>query len=122
MRVECVKNISPTTGEEIGSGYWLTIGKTYVVLAVLAYLGGKIELRLIPNDGRTPALFDSRQFKAVCSKVPSNCRAIVDEQGNFRLTPEAWTRPGFWEDYFNLVPEAVEEFEREKAKILAEVG
>jgi hypothetical protein len=113
MRVECVRNIGATTGEEIGSGYWLTVGKT---------LGGRIELRLIPNDGRTPALFDSRQFKTVCSKVPSNWRAIVDEQGNFRLTPEVWTRRGYWEDYFNLVPEAIEEFEREKAKMLAEVG
>jgi hypothetical protein len=65
-------------------------------------------------------LFDSRQFRTVCSRIPSNRVAMIDEAGILKLAPEKWLRQRFWEDYFNHLPSAVEEFNDEKVKTIDE--
>jgi hypothetical protein len=122
VKVECTKIISLITGEVGSKSHSLDIGGVYVVLALSTTPERHILLRVVRSDGFIPALFDSRQFKTICSKIPSNWVATIDEAGHFKLTPERWLRPGFWEDYFNAMPEAVKEFEEEKAKIIAESG
>lgn len=120
MKIECIRNISATTGEELESGEGgLTIGKIYIVLSIRTIPERKAEFLLVSDDGG-PALFDSVQFRTVSGEIPSNWVATVDEKGVVGLGPEKWTRPGFWEDYFDGVPEAVAEFEAEKEKVFAE--
>lgn len=122
MRVECTRNISATTGEELKSGEGgLTVGKTYVVLSVHTATGKSTEYRLISDDGRH-ALFDSAQFRTVNSEIPSSWVTMDGGTGMLEQGPEKWARPGFWEDYYDGVPKAVAEFEAEKEKLLVEAG
>ena len=120
MKVACIRIVNSVTGREESSSPWLTLGKTYVVLAVMATPERGVLFRLIGDESRTPALFDSRQFRTVSSSLASNWAAFGDEQGGLELTPESWARAGFWEDYFNQVPAAVEAFEAEAAIIMRE--
>jgi len=117
MKVICENLINPITGasEEISS--WLTVGKTYLVLSVYAFVGRDLMLRVIGDSDNTPILVTARQFATVCNEVPSNWRAIIDDDGSFRLTPEPWSKPGFWEDYFNGEPAAEQLFAEELRKI-----
>ena len=45
----------------------------------------------------------------------------MDTNGTFQLTPARWARPGFWEDYFRDLPEALYDFTEEVAKMMAEL-
>jgi hypothetical protein len=120
MRVTCVKNISATTNEALPDDNWLTLGQTYVVLAVYALPGKSVQYRLIGNDGCTPAVFDSQQFRITDDTLFSNWKISVGEHNTLRLEPAEWKRPGFWEEYFDGSEEAQHSFEREKNLIIAE--
>ena len=123
MKVECVRLIQGTTGTEIEERHrdsWLTIGKTYIVLEVYAALGEEVLFRCIADNG-TAALFQARSFKTIGSRLPSSWIGRVDTNGIFQLTPVRWARPGFWEDYFRDLPEALCDFTEEVAKIMAEL-
>jgi hypothetical protein len=119
MKVRCVKRINPITGKQAASDSWLTIGRSYVVLSVSIELRRGISYRIIANDNTTPALFDSRQFEIVDPKIPSNW-AISVAEGRFILSPLAWTRRGFWEDFFNSNVDAMRAFEEGKRAIMLE--
>ena len=119
MIVECIKKISATTGEEIPHSTSLTIGKTYLVLEIYAEPGRNILFRLVDNE-QIPALFSSTQFRTVDNSISSTWIASVGEDGIVELGPKKWLRPGFWEDYFDDVPAAIEDFEQERARILSE--
>lgn len=117
MLVRCVGNT--TEGVRRVSEYWITPGRSYVVLSIEVVPEKPIELRILCNDGKA-GLVDSRLFVTVCDKIPSNWTAMVDDLGILILAPAKWTRIGFWEDYYNGVPQAEEEFELEKNKIISE--
>jgi len=118
MKVECIKVINPIIGEESHSDGWLTVGQTYIVLAIFASPQRPIKFRCIGNDGKTPALFDARQFKTISTNIPSNWVATLDEQGILEIGPERWSNPGFWEDFFNGDLNAIRVFEEEYAIIV----
>lgn len=120
MKVKCIKIVNPMTGHEEQQSDWLTLGKVYTVLAVISVPGRETLLRFVSDDEDTPSVFDARQFITVSTELPSNWVGVVNEDGLFVLAPESWTRGGFWEDFFNGVPEAISEYERERAKIVAE--
>jgi len=119
MKVICESLINPITNTREETSSWLTIGKTYLVLSVYAY-GCDLMLRLIGDDPNGPIFVDARQFRTTCIQMPSNWRAIIDDKGNFQLTPEPWSKPGFWESYFNGEPAAEELFIQELRKIETE--
>jgi hypothetical protein len=119
MKVVCVKLLD-ARGDEVESSPWATLDAEYVVLALEAASGGRVQLRIIGDDGPTPVLFESEMFMTVSPEVPSNWVASIGEGGAFDLAPAKWLRNGFWEDYFNGDPQAVTDFEEEKARILAE--
>lgn len=122
MKVRCLRTIRPTTGEATQSHYWLTIGQTYVVLSIETLPTGKIEYRLMANDGLTPGLFDASQFVVVDDRLPVTWVVEVGQDGALTQAPRAWIRPGFWEDFFNRDRQAVEDFETERALIMAEAA
>lgn len=49
----------------------------------------------------------------VDGELPNSWEAKVEEGGILRLGPAAWIAPGFWEEYFDRAPGAVEAYERE---------
>ncbi len=120
MKVVCESLINPITETREETSSWLTIGKTYLVLSVYAIVGRDLMLRLIGDDPNTPILVNARQFETTCIQMPSNWRAIIDDKGNFQLTPEPWSKPGFWESYFNGERAAEQLFIQELRKIETE--
>ena len=120
MKVICESLTNPITKTKEGTSSWLTIGKTYLVLSVYSFVGRDLMLRLIGDDPDTPIVVDARQFKTTCIQMPSNWRAIIDDKGNFQLTPEPWSKPGFWESYFNGERAAEQVFIQELRKIETE--
>jgi hypothetical protein len=122
-KVECARLIQGTTGTELAGRHrdsWLTIGKTYIVLEVYVACGEEVLFRCIADNG-TPALFHARSFETKGSRLPSSWIGRVDTNGTFQLTPARWARPGFWEDYFRDLPEALYDFTEEVAKMMAEL-
>ena len=117
MKVICESLINPITGAREETSSWLTIGKTYLVLSVYAYVGRDLMLRLIGDNPDTPIVVNARQFETTSIQMPSNWRAIIDDKGNFQLTPEPWSKPGFWESYFNGERAAEQLFIQELQKI-----
>ena len=120
MKVICESLINPITKTREETSSWLTIGKTYLVLSVYAFVGRDLMLRLIGDDPNGPIVVNARQFKTTCIQMPSNWRAIIDDKGNFQLTPEPWSKPGFWESYFNGERAAEQVFIQELRKIETE--
>jgi hypothetical protein len=45
----------------------------------------------------------------------------AENDGRLTLAPQEWQRPGFWEDFFDHLPNAVAEYDRLKAQVIAEV-
>ena len=121
MKVVCLKLLD-ARGDEVDSSPWATLDAEYIVLALEAAPGGRVQLRIIGDDGPTPVLFESEMFMTTSSDIPSNWVVSIGENGLFDLAPAKWLRTGFWEDYFNGDAQAIAEFEEEKNKIYAEAG
>lgn len=116
MRVRCVRLLD-ARGKPQNESAWLTVGKLYDVLAVLQSDEDWL-LRLIGDEPQGLALFRLDQFEIVSPRVPSSWIAVWEEDGFFELSPEAWTKPGFWEDYYNKESGAINIFEEERKKII----
>jgi len=121
MIVECVKIID-VAGKLQKTSHWLTIGKRYTVLAVENDGKSGLLFRVMSDDGFTPIVADWRQFKLISSSLSSTWIGSLDKNGDLMLAPNAWTRPGFWEDYFNREPEAMKQFAQAREAIEAEAG
>jgi hypothetical protein len=111
MKVECIRAFSATTAEWMPVNPWLTVGRTYIVLAMRADAGREVTLRIVADDRRTAGIFPSSWFESVDDKIPAEWVVKLDDTGTVHLSPKAWLRDGFWEDYFNGDNSAVEEFE-----------
>lgn len=74
-------------------------------------------LRLI-GENPTPALFQTDIFEVVSSVIPPSWIVVSPKPGLLDVGPEPWTRPGFWERYFDQDPEAVAIFKRERERML----
>ena len=107
MKVKCIKLVDEQTGESLESSSWLSVGKVYHVLSMNMEDGLPIKFQLIGNDGQTPAYHDANQFEIVTNNIPTGWVIDFMSQSHFRLSPKAWSKPGFWEEYFDGEPEAV---------------
>jgi hypothetical protein len=118
MRVVCDRIVSPTTGESLTTSPWLTVGREYEVLEVVAYPEGEIQFRLLGDDaGGGPGVWDSRLFHTSSGDVPADWVATIDERGVLRLGPAAWQREGFWEAFFDDDPAAIHDYDDALKKI-----
>ncbi|HVX46631.1 MAG TPA: hypothetical protein VHC49_22250 [Mycobacteriales bacterium] len=117
MRVRCVKIINPSTGREDPASSWVRVGREYVVIEISTAPGRAVDLRILTDDG-TPSYWSAEMFETVSNVIPSNWAAQVRPGGTTVLTAGAWLRPGFWEDYFDFVPDAVAAYDRDLAIML----
>lgn len=118
MKIECIKIIDNETGRELDKSSWLTVGNVYQVLSVFTAVDGLVEYRLIGDDNYTPALFRADQFKILDGKLSPNWVANCELGSYFELAPKSWTKPAFWEEYFDGEPEAINCFTTEKNIII----
>ena len=102
---------------------FLTPNKEYIVLAIEIQESefSFISYRILPDKG-CPILVASDQMIISCSKLSSTWRIKQESLDYYTLQPEKWSRDGFWEDYYNDDPKAVQNFKIEKEKIFAEEG
>jgi hypothetical protein len=59
-------------------------------------------------------------FETVDSSIPPNWVVRVPERGGVDLEPARWLVDGFWQDFFDGVPEAEQIFDEELAIISGE--
>jgi hypothetical protein len=120
MIVQCVKIISPIEGEgEVAEYPGVRVGALYSVLDIGA--GPDYYWIRIWDEGREGpgSLWDPEMFETVDSRMSSRWTASID-QGHLRFAPHAWQRPGFWDDYFQGIPDAVASVKSEIEFMLAE--
>lgn len=120
MIVRCVKIISPIEDEgEVVEYPGIRVGALYTVLEIGA--GPDLFwIRIWDEDQEDPgSLWDPEMFETVDSRMSSRWTASLD-QGYLRFAPQAWQRPGFWDDYFHEVPDAVALVKSEAMFMLAE--
>ncbi len=120
MKVECIKITDPETGSFIEKNSWLTVGNVYQVLSVLIADSSSVEYRLLSDDGYTPGIYEASQFKILSNKLALSWVCNYEDGVYFELAPKPWIRSGFWEDYFDGEPEAINIFNLEKKKIFQE--
>jgi hypothetical protein len=99
------------------------IGEEYPVLEVLA-AQSRILFRLPDRSTRrdeidSPGLWDAAMFEMVSDRMPT-CWVAGLNDGRLTLAPQEWQRPGFWEDFFDHLPDAVAEYDRLKAQVIAQ--
>jgi hypothetical protein len=112
MRVLCNRIASPTTGEDLETSAWLSVGREYDVLEVVAYPEGEVLLRLLGDDpSGGPGLWDSRLFTTKSTAMPADWAATVDDAGALHLGPAKWQRDGFWEAFFDGDPDAIRDYD-----------
>ena len=118
MKIRCIELFDEDTGETLESSSWLTIGKVYHVLSINMENGLPVKFQLISDDNQTPAYHDANQFEIITNIIPEGWTIDFVPKLYFRLSPKVWSKPGFWEEYFDGVPKAVEQFNSEKEKII----
>ena len=121
MVVRCIRIAERATGEALSvrRNGKLTVGKAYMVIELVVERHLWVELRLMGDDQFGPELHAADQPEIVDPSIPSVWATHLGELGYLHIAPEKWLRPGFWEDYFNAVPEAVADFEEQRALIEA---
>ena len=116
MKVRCVRLLN-SKGLPEEHSEWVVLEKIYHVLELSAGRE-RITVRILGEIEMTPAIYDLRQFEIVSPKIPPNwilCRPTLDQ---IEFTPASWARSGFWEDFFNGMPDAINCFETERQKIM----
>ena len=106
MKVLCTRVPVPVDGMVLDSSPWVTVGREYIVLEILAVFRGRVSLRLVTDDARSLGLFSADCFVTVDSAIPSNWVARVREGGLLELAPDAWLVDGFWDRYYDQDPNA----------------
>ena len=81
----------------------LTVGREYEVLGLCAD-----SYRLL-SDQDEPILYDSSFFEVTNPTEPPFWAAFVDEEERYADPPD-WSRPGYFEDWHDKVPEVVAGF------------
>ena len=117
MKVIC-RILIDGDGRALDSCTWMTVGKTYHVLAISYDEQHKFMYRILGDSATTPALFDPRQFEVVSGRVPGNWVVNVDADG-FELSPAPWLALGFWNRFFDGDKDAVKIFEEEMRTVIS---
>jgi hypothetical protein len=113
MKVKLTKrSMSSVPGQKTEG--WITVGQEYDVLTMYIEPADEFLVRVIADDGFTPALFPADLFEITDGTVPPNWIVVRDRNGIFRFSPQAWLEPGFWERFFDRDPLSIEIFEKER--------
>ncbi len=114
MKIKCTQISDEDTGDVLQNSSWLTVGKTYHVLSVNMDHGSPVKFQVISDDGQTPVYHNANQFEVVSNKIPEGWVIDFVSKSYLRLSPKAWSKPGFWEEYFDGEPEAIDVFNAER--------
>ncbi|WP_347110057.1 hypothetical protein AAHB33_05115 [Paenarthrobacter sp. S56] len=117
MKVICQELLSHDGRETLEWSPWLTIGAEYHVVSVLAHPSGRIQLRIVDDQGSL-GLFGSSAFAAADGTIPSNWVVSIRDGGTLELAPSSWVRPGLWEDYYDGECAAVHIVNAELSKMI----
>ena len=115
MQVKC-SELRDIFGNIQTKSKWLTVGKIYLVLS-LTLSNGRWLVRVKGDSDPGLGLFPMDQFTIVDPRLPKNWIAVWHEKGAFELTTEAWSKPSFWEKYYEHDEEAKRIFERDSIAI-----
>lgn len=89
----------------------LRLGQVYVVLEVYCQAEGANYFRIEFRRGELPPLFDSRLFEVVEPKMHPSWTLSIQWDGSLTIAPAAWQAPGFWEEFMDQSPGAIEIYE-----------
>ena len=89
----------------------LTPGNTYRVIGI-----SENHIRVLSDEGR-PYLFPVAAFWIVDSAIPEEWRVEVGVDGTYK-GPQEFSRPGFWDDFFDDSKTAVTTFRSYMAKVV----
>ena len=120
MKVRCIKLIDEQTGKVLESSSWLTVDKEYRVLSIYMQDTLPIKFQIIGNDWATPAYHNANQFEIITTFIPSDWIVDFETGSYFKIAPKEWCKPGFWEDYYDGMPEALALFDSVKDKLIQE--
>jgi hypothetical protein len=95
-------------------------GQEYVVLEAYCQSEGPNYFRLEYRRGGLPPLFDSRLFEVVDSEIHPSWTASAEWDGSLTMAPAAWQKAGFWDDFMNHSPKAVEIYELGRDLLMSE--
>ncbi len=116
MNVRCVR-LANVFGNAQTSSDWLIIGRTYNVLSLVKDNYEHWYVRLMGEGENGVALFSLDLFEILDRKMPPTWVPVWHSGGAFELTPEPWSKSGFWEAFYDLDPEIRKVFELERDKI-----
>ena len=116
MKVRCVRLLD-ARGMPVERSSWLKVGSIYPVLTISTE-PGQTRFRILGEEP-IPALFDPAMFEVVSSVIPDAWAITMPRPGCISLAPEPWSRPGFWELFYDGDPAARACFEEERARIIA---
>ncbi|MFI5755733.1 hypothetical protein [Streptomyces sp. NPDC051569] len=94
-------------------------GQVYVVLEAYCQADGPNYFRIEFRRGELPPLFDSRLFEVVDSGVHSSWTVSTEWDGSLTMAPAAWQVPGFWEEFMDHFPGAIEIYELGRDALMA---
>lgn len=102
MRVRFVVTGRTDNGERRGHAC-LTVGKEYVVLAIMASDTKGVRFLVLDDKLQQPGWHPASEFDLVSDEVPSNWRVEVGASGTpgyVRIAPGPWLEPSFFNDYW----------------------
>jgi hypothetical protein len=110
MKVRC-KKILDVFGNTVDSSAWLQVGNEYLVSSVLID-HGIVKIRIVGEEP-TPILVEIEMFEVIKFNLPTSWVVKMPSPNNLLFSPEAWPKEGFWVDYFNQEPSAIQIFNEE---------
>jgi hypothetical protein len=116
MKVRCIQLLD-STSQPVERSAWAKLGRVYHVLGI--WIEPRRTLFRLVGEEPTPALFEPEMFEVVSTVIPSTWIISSPKPGCFSLAPAAWSKPGFWEQFFDGEPETVACFEEHRAEIVA---
>jgi hypothetical protein len=133
MRVRC-ERLLVIAGERRGTpvdsfpGNWLRVGDEYLVLAIRVEAQpprGVMPVDLqVSDELGDPLWVPAAMFSVSSSRLPSSWRAMLRDDGQLEMAPEAWLHDEFWNRFYSedtaTTVRAREEFRRDVAAMEAE--
>ncbi|MCX2968321.1 MULTISPECIES: hypothetical protein [Streptomyces] len=94
-------------------------GQVYVILEAYCQVDGPNYFRIEYRRGELPPLFDSRLFELVDPRMHSSWTVSTEWDGSLTMAPAVWQVPGFWEEFIDHFPRAIEVYELGKNALMA---
>jgi hypothetical protein len=94
-------------------------GQEYVVLEAYSQVDGPNYFRIEFHRGELPPLFDSRLFDVVDPALHPSWTIGLEWDGSLTMAPASWQVPGFWEEFMEHAPDAIEAYELARDVLMA---